>query len=178
LGIGPSRIGKTIGVVKAYTTRVGNGPFPSELSEAERLRFPDHQFSREIGTTTGRKRRLGWFDACLARHAVCLNGIDSLAITKIDILDQMDEIRICTGYKNCSYFPVTQEELAHVEPIYETHPGWKESTRDVRIYKDLPALAKAYLRRIEALCAVPISIVSVGPEREKTIWLDRFYGEL
>lgn len=176
LGMGPSRIGTTIGVVKAYTTRVGNGPFPSELAEAEMRNFPDHQVSREMGTTTGRKRRLGWFDACLTRHAVCLNGVDSLAITKIDILDQLDEIRICTGYKNGGHFPVTQEELEHVEPIYETHRGWKESTRDVRIYKDLPPLAKAYLRRIEELCAVPISIISVGPEREKTIWLDRFYG--
>lgn len=175
LGIGPSMVAKTIGVVKAYTTRVGKGPFPTELQEDQMALFPDSVAAREIGTTTGRKRRIGWFDAFLARHTICLNGIDSLAITKIDILDQLDEIQICTGYKQHKYFPVTQEELASAIPIYETHPGWKQSTRDIHLYNDLPPLAKAYLRRIEELCQVPISIVSVGPEREKTIWLDRLF---
>lgn len=175
LGVGPSMVQKTIGVAKAYTTRVGKGPFPTELNESQLQLFPDSNTAREVGTTTGRKRRVGWFDAFLIRHTICLNGIDSLAITKIDILDQLDEIKICTGYKQYKNFPVTQEELAAVVPIYETHPGWKQSTQDIHLYNDLPARAKAYLRRIEELCQVPISIVSVGPQREKTIWLDRLF---
>lgn len=177
LGFGPSRIDRTVGVTKVYTTRVGNGPFPTELKGEELALFPDHFASREVGTTTGRKRRIGWFDAFLLRHTICLNGADSLALTKLDILDQLDEIEICTGYKHCKTFPATLEELARAVPIYERHPGWKKSTREVRIYDDLPSLAKAYVRRIEELCEVPTSLVSVGPEREKTLWLDRFFHE-
>lgn len=175
LGIGPSSIHTTIGVTKAYMTRVGHGPFPTELSGEELHLFPDHTSSREIGTTTGRKRRIGWFDAFLVRQAVRLNGVDSLAVTKLDILDGVDEIRICTGYKKHKFFPPTVEELSLAEPIYETHPGWKETTRDRLLYDDLPSRAKAYLRRLEELLEVPLGIVSVGPEREKTIWLDRFF---
>lgn len=177
LGFGPTRIGKTVGVVKAYTTRVGNGPFPAELSSEELSRFPDHAASRELGTTTGRKRRMGWFDAFLVRHTQCLNAVDSLAIMKLDILDDLDEIKICTGYKKMKNFPPTAEELAHAVPIYESHPGWKRSTRDIVVYDDLPSQAKAYLRRIEALCEVPIGLVSVGPDRERTIWLDQYFNE-
>jgi adenylosuccinate synthase len=177
LGLGPSRLDETIGVAKAYTTRVGNGPMPTELSAAELACFPDHTASREVGTTTGRKRRIGWFDAFLLKHTICLNGADTLALTKLDILDQLDEIKICTGYKHCKVFPATNEELSKAIPIYETHPGWKKSTRDVKIYDDLPSLAKAYVRRIEELCDVPVSLISVGPEREKTLWLDRFFNE-
>ncbi len=177
LGLGPSRIDQTIGVTKAYTTRVGNGPMPTELSGDELARFPDHTASREIGTTTGRKRRIGWFDAFLLRHTICLNGADTLALTKLDILDQLDEIKICTGYKHCKTFPATNDELSKAIPIYESHPGWKKSTRDVKVYDDLPSLAKAYVRRIEELCEVPVSLISVGPEREKTLWLDRFFNE-
>lgn len=177
LGLGPSRIDQTIGVTKAYTTRVGNGPMPTELSGDELARFPDHTASREIGTTTGRKRRIGWFDAFLLRHTICLNGADTLALTKLDILDQLDEIKICTGYKHCKTFPATNDELAKAIPIYESHPGWKKSTRDVKVYDDLPSLAKAYIRRIEELCETPVSLISVGPEREKTLWLDRFFNE-
>jgi adenylosuccinate synthase len=162
-------------VVKAYTTRVGNGPFPTELPEEQLALFPDHVASREIGTTTGRKRRIGWFDAFLVRHTICLNGADALAITKLDILDGLDEIRICVGYKGCRQFPATVEELSRVVPIYETCPGWKQSTEEVQLYDNLPKNAKAYLRKLEELCDVPIGIVSVGPEREKTIWLDRFF---
>lgn len=177
LGIGPSKVEQVIGVAKAYTTRVGNGPFPTELKEEELALFPDHSTARETGTTTGRKRRIGWLDIFLLRHTLCLNGIDVLAITKLDILDHLDEIKICVGYKHCKHFPATQEELSHAIPIYETHPGWKSSTRDICLYDDLPSQAKAYLRRIGELCGVPISIVSVGPERERTIWLDRFFEE-
>jgi adenylosuccinate synthase len=175
--MGPSRIGKVLGVAKAYTTRVGGGPFPTELSPKHALLFPDHISSREIGTTTGRNRRRGWFDAFLVRHTICLNAIDSLAITKLDILDEIEEIQICTGYKHCKHFPVTREEFASAIPIYETHPGWKQSTSDIRLYNDLPTEAKSYLRRIEELCELPISIVSVGPDREKTLWLDRFFED-
>ncbi len=177
LGLGPSRLDQTIGVAKAYTTRVGNGPMPTELSADELACFPDHTASREVGTTTGRKRRIGWFDAFLLKHTICLNGADTLALTKLDILDQLDEIKICTGYKHCKVFPATNDELSKVIPIYESHPGWKKSTRDVKIYDDLPSLAKAYIRRIEELCDVPVSLISVGPEREKTLWLDRFFNE-
>ncbi len=177
LGVGPASVERTIGVTKAYTTRVGNGPFPTELKEEELSRFPDHSAARELGTTTGRKRRIGWFDAFLVRHTICLTGADSLAITKLDILDPLDEILICTGYKHCKHFPATSEDLKKAIPIYEPHPGWKRSTRDIALYDDLPSKAKAYLRRIEELCEVPVSIVSVGPEREKTIWLDRLFEE-
>lgn len=177
LGMGPSKIGQVIGVTKAYTTRVGNGPMPSELLPEEMALFPDHSTSREIGTTTGRKRRMGWFDAFLLRHTVCLNGVDSLALTKLDILDNLDEIKVCVGYKHCKHFPTTLEALSKAHPIYETYPGWKKSTRNCHIYDALPHEAKAYIRRIEELCGVPISIISVGPEREKTLWLDQFFNE-
>ncbi|PIS02655.1 MAG: adenylosuccinate synthase [Chlamydiae bacterium CG10_big_fil_rev_8_21_14_0_10_42_34] len=177
LGVGPSRVGQTVGVAKLYTTRVGNGPLPTELSSDELAHFPDHSSSREVGTTTGRKRRIGWFDAFLLRHTTCLNGVDSLALTKLDILDDLDEIKICVGYKHCKMFPATLEELGKAVPVYESHKGWKVSTRDVSVYDDLPDLAKAYIRRIEELCEVPVSLVSVGPEREKTLWLDRFFDE-
>ncbi len=177
LGLGPSQVGRTVGVTKAYMTRVGHGPFPTELSAEELSYFPDHTTSREIGTTTGRKRRIGWFDAFLVRHAIRLNGVDTLAVMKLDILDDVEEILICNGYKHCSSFPATVAELSSVVPIYERHPGWKTSTRDVSVYHDLPSAAKAYLRRLEELCEVPIGVVSVGPQREKTIWLDRFFED-
>lgn len=177
LGVGPTRIDHTLGVTKAYTTRVGNGPLPSELSMEELSQFPDHLAAREVGTTTGRKRRIGWFDAFLLRHTICLNGADSLALMKLDVLDDLETIKICTGYKKCKIFPACIEELELSQPIYETHPGWKKSTRDVKIYDDLPHNARAYIRRIEELCGVPISLISVGPEREKTLWLDCFFNE-
>lgn len=177
LGLGPTKIGHTIGVAKVYTTRVGKGPLPTELSEAEMALFPDHTASREVGTTTGRKRRIGWLDAFLLKHTVCLNGIDSLALTKLDILDDLEEIKICVGYKHCRHYPATQDELAKAIPIYETHPGWKSPTGNCKIYNDLPPNAKAYIRRIEELCDIPFSIVSVGPDREKTIWLEPFFNE-
>jgi len=174
-GMGPSLIDQTIGVAKAYTTRVGNGPFPTELCPEELALFPDHSSARELGTTTGRKRRIGWLDAFLLKHTICLNGADCLAITKLDILDRLDEIKICAGYKGCRSFPATLEELQEAEPVYETHPGWKRPTSGIETYHDLPGAARAYLRRIEELCGIPVALVSVGPEREKTLWLDRFF---
>ncbi|HEY4255319.1 MAG TPA: adenylosuccinate synthase [Chlamydiales bacterium] len=173
LGVGPTRIDQVLGVTKAYTTRVGNGPFPTELSTAELTRFPDHGASREVGTTTGRKRRMGWLDLVLLKHTVCLNGADRLAIMKLDILDGLDEICVCTGYKGFSRFPATNEELQKAVPIYEKFPGWKSSTRGARHWKELPSNAQNYLRKIEQFLEVPISLVSVGPERESTLWIER-----
>ncbi|MBS0624792.1 MAG: adenylosuccinate synthase [Verrucomicrobia bacterium] len=179
LGVGPSRINSAIGVTKAYTTRVGNGPFPTELAGSELDLFPDHTTAREIGVTTGRKRRIGWCDAFLLRHTACLNGVDSLAIMKLDILDRFEEIKICVGYKidkkPLKSFPATAEELAEVEPIYETLPGWKTSTSDINLYDELPENAKKYLRHLEKYLEIPISLISVGPQRHQTIWMDRFF---
>jgi adenylosuccinate synthase len=177
LGFGPSKVRHTIGVTKAYTTRVGNGPFPTELSQKELACFPDHHTSREVGTTTGRKRRIGWLDLFLLKHTICLNGADSLGLMKLDILDGLDEIKICTGYKNCKSFPATLKELSEVVPIYESHRGWKCSTRECRVYDDLPPLAKAYVRRIEELTKLNVSLISIGPEREKTLWMDHLFYE-
>lgn len=174
-GVGPGAVHEVLGVAKAYTTRVGNGPFPTELSEKEMALFPDHRASREIGTTTGRKRRMGWLDIALLRHTLALNGATSLALMKLDILDQVEEIRICIGYKHKDSFPATVEELAEVQPIYETHAGWRESTQHVRTYGELPRLARAYVRRIEELCGLPVALLSVGPDRGQTIWLDPFF---
>ena len=175
LGIGPTQIDRVVGVTKAYSTRVGNGPFPTELSEEELSLFPDHRTAREYGVTTGRKRRLGWFDAALLKHTICLNGADSLAIMKLDILDQVKEIKICIGYqkngKNLSSFPTQLD----VNPIYETHRGWNCSTEGIRSYADLPSQAKKYLKRIEELCEVPISLISVGPSRDQTLQLENLF---
>jgi len=177
LGFGPSRIEHVLGVAKAYTTRVGNGPFPTELSGHEMTLFPNHVESREIGTTTGRKRRLGWLDIPILKATSQWNGVDSLAVMKLDILDGLDEIKICLGYeldgKPLHTLPPTIEALSQVRPIYETHQGWKSSTQACKIYDDLPHQAKKYLRRIEELLGIPLSLVSIGPEREKTLWLDQ-----
>lgn len=172
-GVGPTRIDHTIGVVKAYTTRVGNGPLPTEIEENEN--FLDHQLAREYGTTTGRKRRIGWFDAVQVRTAVRLNGIDSIALTKLDILDSLEQIKICVGYQihgiRLDHIPCLSEDLEKIVPIYETVPGWKTSTHHIDNFNDLPENAKKYLTRIVNLCGAPISMVSLGPQREKTIIL-------
>lgn len=181
LGVGPTQIDRVMGVTKAYTTRVGNGPFVTELSEDELKLFPDHTTCREIGVTTGRKRRIGWFDAPLVSHTIHLNGVDSLAMMKLDILDNLDEIQICVGYKigkrQLKTFPATIEDLAKVEPIYETHPGWKTPISSVQVFDELPHAARSYIRRIEELCQVPVSLISVGPGREQTLWLERFFEQ-
>jgi adenylosuccinate synthase len=178
-GIGPSVISHTLGVVKAYTTRVGAGPLPTALSSDEQKLFMDNVSAREIGTTTGRMRRMGWFDAVLVGYAARLSSMDSLALTKLDILDQLDEIKICTGYRlgqrTLRSPPPIVEELGRVDPIYETLPGWKSSTKHVTSYRDLPVRAKQYLARISELVGVPISIVSLGPERERTLFLQDFF---
>jgi adenylosuccinate synthase len=181
LGVGPTLIDRVIGVTKAYTTRVGNGPFVTELSNDELKTFPDHTTCREIGVTTGRKRRIGWFDAPLVSHTIHLSGVDSLAIMKLDILDNLDEIQICVGYKigkhELKTFPTTIEELSQVHPVYESHPGWKTSIGGAQSYNELPQAAKAYIRRIEELCGVPIGLISVGPSRNQTLWLERFFDQ-
>lgn len=178
-GVGPSKIDHTLGVMKAYTTRVGNGPLPTEVSEKET--FLDHHKAREFGTTTGRKRRIGWFDAVLAKTAVRLNGLQSLAITKLDILDTLETIKICIGYQingqRHDHLPYLTEDLELITPIYETVPGWRKSTVDISDYEELPENAKKYLKKIEQLCGIPISMISVGPEREKTIILKDIFSE-
>ena len=179
LGMGPGKIKQTIGVTKAYTTRVGNGPFPTEFTEEELSLFPDHKAAREVGVTTGRKRRIGWVDAFLLRHTVALNGVDSLAIMKLDLLDRLEKIKVCVGYKlhgkSIQTFPASAEELLQVKPIYEILPGWNSSTAEIQLYDELPPNAKKYIRHLEQFLEVPVSLISVGPQRHQTIWLDRFF---
>jgi adenylosuccinate synthase len=176
-GLAPKHIDHTIVVLKAYCTRVVQGPFPSEDSNVTPA---DHVAIREVGTTTGRKRRLGWFDAVMGRRAVELNGADSIALTKLDILDGLEEIKICVGYqlhgKILTTMPWDSRELAHVKPIYETIPGWRAPTCDIKSFDQLPAEAKNYLRRIEELCGASVNMVSVGPERSQTFFLSPLFA--
>ena len=170
-GLGPSAVGFVLGIAKAYTTRVGSGPFPTELADAtgERLGERGHEF----GTVTGRKRRCGWFDAVLVRQSAAVGGITGIALTKIDVLDGFDEVKICTGYRlngtELDYFPAHYADQAGVEPVYETLPGWHESTAGARSWADLPAAAIKYIKRIEELIKCPVALVSTSPEREDTI---------
>ncbi len=171
-GIGPTVIDSVVGVVKAYTTRVGEGPLPSafEAKMDERVR----ELGAEFGATTGRPRRCGWFDSVLTRFAAQVNGLTALAITKLDVLDTLDELRIATHYRMpdgevVRGFPADTWSLGSVEPVYETLPGWKTSIRDVRRLEDLPAAARAYLDRIEELTEAPVGWVSVGSQREQII---------
>ena len=174
-GIGPSRIDHTLGVVKAYTTRVGAGPLPSALTEKEQKLFLDNITAREVGTTTGRNRRMGWFDACIVRYAAYLNGMDSLALTKLDVLDSLKEIKICTAYRLDGRLletpPPAIEDLERVEPVYETMPGWNCSTKDLTSYDQLPKQAAAYVKRICELVNTPLSVLSLGPDRERTLFI-------
>lgn len=170
-GVGMKDIDKVIGVVKAYTTRVGSGPFPTELfdQDGDRIR----EVGREFGTVTGRPRRCGWFDAVLVRQAIIVNGVQNLAVMKLDILDQFDEIKVCVGYeyqgKKLDYYPMQMKAQAEVKPIYETLPGWKTSTYGIREYEKLPENAKKYLKRLEELLGVEIGMISTSPEREDTV---------
>ncbi|MEH3106879.1 MAG: adenylosuccinate synthase [Sphingomonas fennica] len=170
-GMGPSAAGFVLGIVKAYTTRVGSGPFPTELTDdiGERIGVAGHEF----GTVTGRKRRCGWFDAVLVRQAAAVSGITGIALTKVDVLDGFDEIRICTGYRigdeTFDYLPPHPADQARVEPVYETIPGWQGSTAGARSWAELPAEAVKYIRRIEELIRCPVALVSTSPEREDTI---------
>jgi adenylosuccinate synthase len=179
VGVGASKIEHTMGVVKAYTTRVGSGPLPTALDPADQRHFMDNVTAREVGTTTGRNRRIGWFDAVLVRFAARLNGADSLAVTKLDILDTLDTIKICTGYRIDQEMwkvpPPLVDDLERIEPIYEVLPGWKTSTRDLSDFGRFPVNARRYLDRIQELVGVPIGIVSMGPERHRTLYLEKFF---
>jgi adenylosuccinate synthase len=172
-GVGPQHLHYVLGITKAYTTRVGGGPFPTELSDGvgEHLR----RRGREFGATTGRPRRTGWFDAAALKRSIQLNGVSGLCITKLDVLDGVEAVKICVGYELESGFseilPVGAEELARCTPVYEEMPGWKESTVGVTDYGRLPAAARAYLARIGTLCGVPIDLISTGPDRDETIVL-------
>jgi adenylosuccinate synthase len=170
-GIGPGGIGYVLGITKAYTTRVGEGPFPTEQDNevGEFLGTHGHEF----GTVTGRKRRCGWFDAVLVRQAVAVNGIDGIALTKLDVLDGLDEIKVCTGYmldgEKIDYLPASQGAQARVEPVYETLEGWKGTTAGARSWSELPAQAVKYVRHVEELIGAPVALLSTSPERDDTI---------
>ncbi len=170
-GVSPSRINKVIGVVKAYTTRVGEGPFPTEFSD--KLMSKIRNKGKEFGATTGRPRRCGWFDAVLVRYASVINDLKEVAVTKLDVLDNLERIKICTGYeykgKKLAGFPQTAEMFSEVKPIYEELPGWMCNIGEIKTYKKLPENAKKYLARISELINAKIAIVSVGSEREQTI---------
>ena len=170
-GLGPGAIGYVLGLCKAYTTRVGQGPFPTEQDNETGRKIGER--GREFGTNTGRPRRCGWFDAVLVRQAVRTCGINGLALTKLDILDGFDTIDVCTGYrldgKEIDHFPAGEGAQARVEPIYETIEGWKQPTANARSWADLPAQAIKYVRRIEELVGCPIALLSTSPEREDTI---------
>ena len=170
-GVGPRKIDHVIGVVKAYSTRVGEGPFPSELHDDVGQFIRDK--GGEYGTVTGRARRCGWLDACVVKYASSVNGLDSLAVTRLDILDELDKIKICVGYKYnneiLTWYPANLNILSKVEPIYEEFEGWKTSTKGIREYDKLPENAKKYLKRLSEVTNTEISIVSVGASREETI---------
>ncbi len=168
-GVGPTKIDKVIGVVKAYTTRVGEGPFPTEFSAPlmEQIRAK----GKEFGATTGRPRRCGWFDAMLVKHAILLNGITEIAVTKLDVLDDSSRVNICIGYKLAGKMleapPADIDRWADIEPVYEDHPGWLSDTSEITCFEDLPTQARRYLKRVEELLGVKITIVSVGSKREQ-----------
>jgi adenylosuccinate synthase len=172
-GIGPMHLHYVLGITKAYSTRVGEGPFPTELSDdvGERLR----QRGQEFGATTGRPRRTGWFDAAALKRSIQLNGVSGLCITKLDVLDGAETLKICVGYRMDGtvhdILPVGAEEIARCEPVYEEMPGWRESTVGARHHEQLPRAARDYLARVEELGGVPIALISTGPERDETIVL-------
>lgn len=170
-GVGPGQVGFVLGICKAYTTRVGSGPFPTELDNEIGHKIGDR--GHEFGTVTGRRRRCGWFDAVLVRQSVKVNGVNGIALTKLDVLDGFEELKICTGYKYrgqlLDHLPSAQAKQAEVEPVYETIEGWSESTQGARSWKDLPATAVKYIRRIEELIDAPVAMLSTSPEREDTI---------
>ena len=170
-GVSIKQIGFILGIVKAYTTRVGSGPFPSELKCDIGKKLGT--IGNEFGTVTGRERRCGWFDAEIVKHSIEVSGMDGIALTKLDVLDTFDQIKICTGYKlngkKINYFPHSESDQKKIEPIYEVHEGWVESTQRARSWSELPALAIKFVRRIEEVLETPISILSTSPRREDTI---------
>jgi adenylosuccinate synthase len=178
LGVGTRAVGSVLGVAKAYTTRVGEGPLPTELTGpmGDRLR----EGGKEFGAVTGRPRRCGWYDAVAVRYAARINGIDALAITKLDVLDGLDEISVCTGYRSggvvLTEFPGDVAQLASCEPVYESLPGWRTPTSGVRRYDDLPPEARRYISRLEEVSGVPAAIVSTGSAREDTILREEIWS--
>ena len=170
-GVGPHTLHYVLGITKAYTTRVGSGPFPTELFDdvGKFLAERGHEF----GSTTGRARRCGWFDAAALKRSIQINGVSGLCVTKLDVLDGMETLRLCTGYKLAGGYsdilPVGAETLSECEPIYEEMPGWTDSTVGIKQYDALPQAARNYLKRVEELCEVPVDIISTGPDREETI---------
>ncbi|WP_323794621.1 adenylosuccinate synthase [Nisaea sp.] len=178
-GLGPRDIGYVLGLVKAYTTRVGSGPFPTELQDENGQRLGER--GKEFGTVTGRQRRCGWFDAVMVRQALKVSGVDGIALTKLDVLDGFDELKICVGYEldgeTLDYFPAGAGKQARVKPVYTTVPGWSESTFGARSWADLPANAVKYIRYVEELIETPVALLSTSPEREDTILVhDPFRG--
>ena len=174
LGIAPKRISGVLGIVRTYSTRVGEGPFPTEMLEGEaEIGQLIRERGHEYGVSTGRPRRCGWFDAFATRYAAEINGFDTVALTKLDILDALDEIKVCTGYRlkgrECDSFPAVSHELREVEPVYETLPGWNSSTEGVTELESLPARARDYVEFISEQIGVPVGLVSTGPERTQTI---------
>lgn len=176
-GVGPTKISKVVGVVKAYTTRVGEGPFPTELRDAtgDAIRESGHEY----GTTTGRPRRCGWLDGCIVRYAAHVNGLDYLAITRLDVLDTLPVLKLCVGYEYqdrvLDEFPANLKVLQAVTPVYEELPGWQQDISGVRRYQDLPANARRYVERLSAVSGVPIGIVSVGPNRDQTVVVEKIF---
>lgn len=172
LGIPPTAITNVTGIVKAYTTRVGNGPFPTELTgvEGDQLR----KWGKEFGATTGRPRRCGWFDAMLVKYSAQVNGMQDMAITKLDVLSHLDEIPVCTAYelngKKLKTFPTDEKQLEKLKPIHEIFPGWKQSLTEIKHYADLPDNAKRYVGRLEELIGIPARIISVGARRDQTVF--------
>lgn len=171
VGIGPGAIDFVLGIVKAYTTRVGEGPFPTELDDADGQRLGER--GHEFGTTTGRQRRCGWFDAVLVRQTCATSGVNGIALTKLDVLDGFETLKICTGYmldgQMLDHLPTAADQQARATPVYETMPGWSDSTEGARSWNDLPAAAIKYVRRVEELIGCPVALLSTSPERDDTI---------
>ncbi len=178
-GIGPGSIDFVLGIVKAYTTRVGEGPFPTELFDEDGQRLGER--GHEFGTTTGRKRRCGWFDAVLVRQTCATSGVSGISLTKLDVLDGFDELKICVGYEldgeRLDYLPTAADQQARVTPVYETMKGWSDSTAGARSWADLPAEAIKYVRRIEELIQCPVALLSTSPERDDTILVTDPYAD-
>jgi adenylosuccinate synthase len=172
-GVGPRTVGRVLGILKAYATRVGEGPFPSEQLNAVGKRLGER--GAEFGTVTGRPRRCGWFDAVLARQSVVVGGVDGIALTKLDVLDGFDRLRLCVGYRlggrALDYLPAGVTDQAAVEPVWEEMEGWPGPTRGARRFADLPQAAQAYVRRLEALCGVPVFLITTSPDRDDLILL-------
>jgi adenylosuccinate synthase len=173
IGIGPTKIDSVLGVFKAYNTRVGNGPMPTELLDETGTLLREGGPRPEYGATTGRPRRCGWFDAVAARYSARINGVTAIALTRLDVLDRLPAIKVCTAYQvdgaTTGSLPASGAQMARAKPVYEELPGWQEDTSGARQFNDLPENARAYIRRIEQLLDAPVHLVSVGPEREQAI---------